>query len=104
MLDVLFMYFYTEPSVESVHYLLLSGLLDGITTDNVEGYLSSSFEVNDVVLLGSGTARAEVVDDNERKILFFYYSLQKACINNPVLTLSQCKFSRAVNFTDLAIL
>ena len=58
---------YTEPSVESVHYLLLSGLPDTITADGVEGYLSNSFEVNNVVLLGSRTARAEVVDNNESK-------------------------------------
>ncbi|XP_003388008.1 PREDICTED: poly [ADP-ribose] polymerase 14-like [Amphimedon queenslandica] len=55
-----------EPPVESVHYLLLSGLPDTITADGVELFLSNSFdEVNNVELLESGTARAEVVDDNE---------------------------------------
>ncbi|XP_019855316.1 PREDICTED: uncharacterized protein LOC100631792 isoform X2 [Amphimedon queenslandica] len=61
-----------EPPGESVHYLLLSGLPDGITADAVEGYLSNLFdEVNDVVLLGNGSAHAEVVDDNELSIKEF---------------------------------
>lgn len=74
---------YTEPSVESVRYLLLSGLPDTVTADNVEAYLSNSFDkVNDVVLLGNGTARAEVADDNESEIIIiiinFVCGLQKA--------------------------
>uniref|UniRef100_A0A1X7TFN7 Uncharacterized protein n=1 Tax=Amphimedon queenslandica TaxID=400682 RepID=A0A1X7TFN7_AMPQE len=55
-----------EPPAESAHYLLLLGLPDTITADGVELYLSNSLDkVNDVVLLGNGTARAEVADDNE---------------------------------------
>uniref|UniRef100_A0A1X7UHJ5 Poly [ADP-ribose] polymerase n=1 Tax=Amphimedon queenslandica TaxID=400682 RepID=A0A1X7UHJ5_AMPQE len=56
-----------EPPVESVHYLLLSGLPDTmITADGVEIFLSNSFdEVNNVEILESGTARAEVVKENE---------------------------------------
>ena len=59
---------YVELSVESVHYLLLSELPDGITADKVEGYLSNSFdEVNNVALLDNGTAHAEIVDNIESK-------------------------------------
>ena len=48
--------------------MLLSGLPDGTTVDDVEGYLSNAFdEVNNVVLLDTGTAHAEVIDDNESK-------------------------------------
>ena len=55
-----------EPPVESVHYLLLSGLPDGTTADGLEGYLSSSFDqVNSVAILDAGTARAEVIGDIE---------------------------------------
>lgn len=58
----------SEPPVESVHYLLLSGLPDGTTADAVKAYLSNVFdEVNNVVLLSVGTARAEVTDDDESK-------------------------------------
>ena len=55
-----------EESPRSLHYLLLSGL----TADGVETYLSVLFDddkVNSVVMLGGGTARAEVIADNESK-------------------------------------
>ena len=62
---------FLEPG-ESLHYLLLSGLIDGTTADGVETYLSVLFDddkVNSVVMLGGGTARAEVIADNESKWL-----------------------------------
>ena len=52
--------------------MLLSGLIDGTTADGVETYLSVLFDddkVNSVVMLGGGTARAEVIADNESKWL-----------------------------------
>ena len=50
----------------------MSGLIDGTTADGVETYLSVLFDddkVNSVVMLGGGTARAEVMADNESKWL-----------------------------------
>ena len=50
----------------------MSGLIDGTTADGVETYLSVLFDddkVNSVVMLGGGTARAEVVADDKSKWL-----------------------------------